>query len=96
MVIGASFAAGLGGVMAAELFDRTIRGTSDLEALVDSHIIVGIPYIATRKEMLRKRGRSVWTMLILVVGAVAAVAAVHFLWIPLDQLWEKVLLRLMG
>ena len=35
-------------------------------------------------------------MLILVVGAVAGVAAVHFLWIPLDQLWEKVLLRLMG
>ncbi|MET0706244.1 MAG: sugar transporter [Tardiphaga sp.] len=96
MVIGASFAAGLGGVMAAELFDRTIRGTSDLEALVDSHIIVGIPYIATRKETLRKRGRSVWVMLILVVGAVAGVAAVHFLWIPLDQLWEKVLLRLMG
>ena len=35
MVIGASFAAGLGGVMVAELFDRTIRGTSDLEKLVD-------------------------------------------------------------
>ena len=82
--------------MVAELFDRTIRGTSDLESLVDSHIIVGIPYIATRKEMLRKGGRSIWTMLVVGVGAVAAVAAVHFLWMPLDQLWDKVLLRLMG
>ena len=96
LVIGASFAAGLGGVIVAEAFDRTIRGTADLEALVDPHIIVGVPYIATRTEMLRERRRTMLAVLTIVIGAVGTPAAVHILWMPLDELWDKVLLRLMG
>ena len=54
--------------MVAEVFDRTIRGTSDLEKLVDSHIVVAIPYIATRQDISRTRQRTIWAVLVMVIG----------------------------
>ena len=34
--------AGVGGVLAVELLDRTIRGTRDLKSIADGHLIVTI------------------------------------------------------
>jgi uncharacterized protein involved in exopolysaccharide biosynthesis len=95
-IFGASVAVGFGGIVAAEMMDRTIRGVSDLSQVIDNHLIVSIPYIATKVEVSRSRRA-------MIVGAQAAAAAVvvgligvHLLWKPLDELWDKVVLRMLG
>jgi uncharacterized protein involved in exopolysaccharide biosynthesis len=94
MVFGMAFAGGVGSVFGVEMLDRTVRGTSDLESLIDTRLIVGIPYISTRAELARNRRRIILGAQAAVVIIVAAFAATHFLWMPLDQLWDKVLLRI--
>lgn len=96
VAIGAALVAGFGAIFLAEALDRTIRGTADLESIVDPHLVVGIPYIATKQEIQRARKRMVWGVQAMAVSAIVAVAVVHFLWMPMDQLVDKLLLRLMG
>ena len=88
--------AGVGGVLAVELLDRTIRGTRDLKSIADGHLIVTIPYISTRAEMVRKKSRIVFALAAFVIAIVASLAAVHFLWRPLDELWTILLDRLIA
>jgi uncharacterized protein involved in exopolysaccharide biosynthesis len=96
LVFGVAMASGLGGVVAAEALDRTIRGTADLGRLIDSHLIVGIPYIQTKAEASRNRRTIIVGAQAGVVALIVAVAGVHFLWKPLDELWAKVMLRMLG
>jgi hypothetical protein len=49
--------AGVGAVFAAEAFDKSIRGIHELFGVIDSHLIVTIPYIETRAETLRNRAK---------------------------------------
>jgi uncharacterized protein involved in exopolysaccharide biosynthesis len=83
----AAVMAGIGGVFTVEKLDRTIRGSRDLERVSDAHLIVAIPYISTKAELLRKKGRIALAVGILIVAVLAALAAVHFLVRPLDELW---------
>jgi uncharacterized protein involved in exopolysaccharide biosynthesis len=96
MVFGLAFAGGVGSVFAVEMLDRTVRGTSDLASMIDTRLIVGIPYIATKAEVARNRRRIILGAQLAVGLVVAALAGVHFLWTPLDELWDKILLRIMG
>ena len=96
VVFGLALVVGFGAVFVAEALDRTIRGTADLEAIVDPHIVVGIPYITTKKEVRRQKRRIVWGSQAVAVSAIVAVVAAHFLWMPLDQLLDRLLLRMMG
>jgi uncharacterized protein involved in exopolysaccharide biosynthesis len=59
---------GFATVMIAQVFDKAIYGTHDLASVVDSQLIVGIPYIATATEERRKRTRK-----ILLFGTIAAI-----------------------
>ena len=60
-VVGIAFAAaamlGIGAVIAAELFDGSIRGRHQLLGVVAGPLIVSVPYIATREDILRTRWR---------------------------------------
>ena len=47
------FGGGVAG--AAEMFNQSLRRSTDLYSLVDSHLVVSIPYISTRRELRRKR-----------------------------------------
>jgi hypothetical protein len=99
-ILGLAFAAaamaGLAGVFAVELFDRTIRGSRDLASVADAHLIVSIPYISTKRELGRKKGRTAWTLVLLLVAILAALAAVHFFWRPLEEIWTILLDRLLA
>jgi uncharacterized protein involved in exopolysaccharide biosynthesis len=88
--------AGFAGVFAVELFDRTIRGSRDLAAVADAHLIVSIPYISTKRELGRKKGRMAWTLVLFLVAIIAALAAVHFFWRPLEEIWTILLDRLLA
>jgi len=99
-ILGLAFAAaamaGLAGVFAVELFDRTIRGSRDLASVADAHLIVSIPYISTKRELGRKKGRMAWTLVLLLVAILAALVAVHFFWRPLEEIWTILLDRLLA
>src|ERR1700755_2234000 len=53
----AAFAAGAALVLLLEILDMTIRRSADIYGLIDSQLVVVVPYIATRGEQLRNRRR---------------------------------------
>jgi len=62
-------AAGGAGIVLVEMLDQTIRGRRDLAAIAGSHLIVTLPYVATRGEAAQKRNRWIkWAATIVIVG----------------------------
>jgi uncharacterized protein involved in exopolysaccharide biosynthesis len=95
-MVGIAFAAaamlGIGTVVAAELFDGSIRGRHQLLGVVDSHLIVSIPYITTRADIIRARWKVIFSavsvvILLAVLGGLATAIVFH---LPVDfSLLEK-------
>jgi protein tyrosine kinase modulator len=90
----AAVMAGFAGVFAVETLDRTIRGSRDLLKVVDGNLLVAIPYISTRAELRRKKSKIALVTIISIVVVLGALAAVHFLVRPLDEVWEIFVNRL--
>jgi uncharacterized protein involved in exopolysaccharide biosynthesis len=92
--------AGMGLVFAVEAFDRSIRGTHELVGIIDSHLVVTIPYIATKKEMLRTKGKIVVLAAFLAAVLLAAIAGAIYLSPSVDlspllnRAWIDILTRL--
>ena len=81
--------AGGGLAFVSELADSAIRRSSDLLSIVDSQLIVSIPYITTLSE-LRRRKIKIWSaVIIFAIITVAAIAAAIWLLPPLDLLIAK-------
>ena len=79
--------AGIAGI--AELLDSAIRRGSDLFSVVDSQLVVSIPYISTLSELRRRKIRIWSAVLILLLILVAAVVAAIWLLPPIDLLIAK-------
>ncbi len=81
-------AAGVGLAFVAELADKAIRRSSDVFAVIDSHLVVSIPYITTAAELHRRKRR---ISLMIVVGAAVVVGAMiaAYLLLPLDLMIAK-------
>jgi uncharacterized protein involved in exopolysaccharide biosynthesis len=72
---------GFAAAMIAQAFDKAIYSTHDLAGVVDSQLIVGLPYIATAKEERRKRARKILlfgTIATIILGAFAAALYLGF------------------
>jgi polysaccharide biosynthesis transport protein len=91
--------AGLAGVSGAgivgllELLNRSIRSSSDVLRAVNRHPMVVIPYIMTKEENRRRVRKYMLALIALVLAFLAALAAVHFFFMPLDELYFKLLNR---
>jgi capsular polysaccharide biosynthesis protein len=90
---------GVGTVLVAEALDKSIREPHDLLGVVDSHLIVSIPYISTRGEILRRKltvvlGVGIVVMVLLggLAGVVILGPTVNFSWF--DGSWLDPLTRL--
>jgi len=90
----AAIMAGVGGVFAVESVDRTIRGSRDLLSVADGHLVVAIPYISTRRELLRKKSRVLYVLGLIVAALLCGLVAIHFLIRPLDELWMMLSARI--
>jgi capsular polysaccharide biosynthesis protein len=89
MAFVAAVALGIGTVIAAELFDGSIRGRHQLQGVVASPLIVSIPYITTPADVIRARWRVIFravsvVMLLVVFGGLATALVFH---LPVDLSW---------
>jgi uncharacterized protein involved in exopolysaccharide biosynthesis len=81
-------AAGAGLALVAELADQAIRRSSDVFAVVDSELVVSIPYITTPAELRRRQRRILLIMVVLAAIVVGAMIAAYLL-LPLDLMVAK-------
>ena len=81
--------AGGGLLVGAEMLNPAIRRSTDLLSLVESHLIVSIPHISTRDEVLHKKSRRTHWVIAFAAIFVAALAAVFFILPPPDTWLDK-------
>ena len=76
-----AIAAGGGLVFLLEMLDGTIRSNADIAKLIDSHLIVSIPFITTKADLVRQKTRKIMVAIGCSVGVVLAgvVAAIYLL-----------------
>ena len=87
----AALMAGGGLAFATELSDQSVRRSSDLYSIIDSHLIVSIPYIATRGEVRRKKTKTISGSAIVAALIVASLIALFFILPPLDIVFTKIM-----
>ena len=82
-------AAGAGLTFLLEMLDSTIRRSSDIYSLVDSHMVVAVPYIITKGEQLRTKRVQRLLRLAIVLVLIALLILLYFLMPPLDLMIAK-------
>lgn len=85
-----------GAIMILELIDKRIRGTEALTHVLGYRPLVVIPYLPVQEEGVRRK-RMLKRAIIAaaaVLALIVAIAALHFLYMPLDSLFMKILARL--
>ena len=90
----AALMAGGGLAFATELSDQSVRRSTDLYSIIDSHLIVSIPYIATRGEARRKKTKTVSGSAIVAALILASLIALLFILPPLDIVFTKLMTTL--
>jgi uncharacterized protein involved in exopolysaccharide biosynthesis len=77
---------GAGAVLAAELSDRSIRGRHQLSGVVAGHLIVSIPYITTRADIVRARWRGVLgtVSVVMLLATLCGLTAAIVFQLPVD------------
>jgi uncharacterized protein involved in exopolysaccharide biosynthesis len=84
-----AFAAGGGLAFLVELADKGIRRSSDLFSIVDSRLMVSIPYIPTQAELRWQKRRTVTLIGIAAAVLIGAVIVGYFFMPPLDLVIAK-------
>jgi len=78
---------GFGVVFLAEILDKSIRGSRELAGVVDSRLVVAIPYISTAGEIRQRKRKIVLLWAILAVVLFAGLAAALYIGIQIDFSW---------
>jgi uncharacterized protein involved in exopolysaccharide biosynthesis len=89
-----SVAVGVAAVVLLEMMFKSIRTAADLQKALQLRPIVTIPYITTVPQKRRRRRAMVAALLLGLAAVVAAVLLLHWFYLPLDLLLEKVTQRL--
>jgi uncharacterized protein involved in exopolysaccharide biosynthesis len=92
LVLALALAAGAAALL--ESLDTTVRGRQDLVTLLDAPPLAAVPRIFTDADRLAARRRTHAAIGAAVAATLAAVAAIHFWYRPLDLLWLAALRRL--
>jgi uncharacterized protein involved in exopolysaccharide biosynthesis len=81
--------AGSGLTLLAEMTDKGIRRMSDIFGVVDSQLVVSIPYIVTIAELRSRKRRIILAVLVGVLIFAGALVASYFFLTPLDLMIAK-------
>jgi uncharacterized protein involved in exopolysaccharide biosynthesis len=79
--------AGVGAVFLVEMFDKSIRGSQELVGVIDSRLVVAIPYISTTGEMLARKHKIIRLWAFLAVALSAGIAGALYIGIEIDFSW---------
>jgi len=97
MIVGAGLAVALGIgaalVILLELLNQRVRGSAALTALLKERPLVVIPYISTEDELYRKKRLIKRFFYIGVIIFLVLLVGLHFLYMPLDMIFYKILAR---
>jgi uncharacterized protein involved in exopolysaccharide biosynthesis len=84
-----ALAAGGGLTLLLEMLDTTIRRSADIYGIVDSQLVVSVPYIMTKGEQLRSQRRIRLLVLAAVPAVIVVLVLVYFMMPPLDLMIAK-------
>jgi uncharacterized protein involved in exopolysaccharide biosynthesis len=87
IVFALAAAVGVGAIFAAQAVDRSIGGSHELLGVVDSRLIIPIPYILTQAEILRKQRGVILGAGILIVVLLGGLTAAALYWFSIDFSW---------
>lgn len=95
--LGLVFAIGVGAgtALVMEALSPAIRGREALAAITGMPPLVVVPYLETEQESSRDHSNKIKLIALIVVGAIIAIIAFHFLIKPLDVTWY-ILMRKLG
>ena len=85
----AAFAAGAGLVFLLEMLDMTIRRSTDIYSIVDSQLVVAIPYITTKSEQIQSKRRLQFSIIAVILALLAMLVVVYLVMPPLDLIIAK-------
>jgi uncharacterized protein involved in exopolysaccharide biosynthesis len=88
-------ASGFGFLALAEILDSNIHSERAITQLLGVAPLATIPYLESQKENEAGKRRRKILSIIVIVGSIVAVIAFHFIIMPLDVFWYK-LLRVVG
>jgi polysaccharide biosynthesis transport protein len=91
--LGLAAGAALGIALLLEMLNRTVRSAGDITRLLGQPPLAAIPYITTGGEVRRGRWRIVLIVLVGLLVVAAALLAIHFTYLPLDEVTFRVLRR---
>jgi uncharacterized protein involved in exopolysaccharide biosynthesis len=83
------FGAGAGLTFLLEMLDTTIRRTTDIHGIVDSQLVVSVPYIITKREQLRSKRRSMLLVVAAILALLAFLVMLYFMMTSLDLIIAK-------
>ncbi|WP_249144724.1 sugar transporter [Bradyrhizobium lablabi] len=89
MALLAALAAGVGLTFLREISDKAIRRTGDVFSVIDSKLVVCIPYIITAAEVRRRKRRLIVATCASVVLVAAVLGGAYFFLPPLDLVIAK-------
>lgn len=81
--------AGAGLVFVVELSDKAIRRSSDIFGVIDSKLIVSIPYILTIAEVRQRKRRTIFLVVALAIVVIGVLVGAYFFLPPLDLMIAK-------
>ncbi len=89
-----SLGGGVGAGVLAESLNRSVTSPRSLASLLDAPVMGIVPRVQDEAARARRRRWLILGFLALVFAALAGLAALHFLYMPLDTLWHVLLRRL--
>ena len=95
IVLAAAFMAGGGLAFGAEMLDQSVRRGSDLFSIIDSHLVVSIPYITTHAEEHAKKRKMIISLGVLAGVILVLLIVVIFVLPPLDIVFAKIMTLLL-
>lgn len=82
-----------GAIIILESIDKRIRGIEAFTHVLGYRPLVAIPYFSIREEVVLRKRMLMRVAIAAVVALIAAAVALHFLYMPLDILYMKILAR---
>jgi len=84
-----------GAMMLLESIDKRVRGTEALSHVLGSRPLVVIPYLPVLEDGARRKRMFKLAIITAIVAMIVTVVAIHYLYLPLDILFAKILAKLM-